>query len=390
MNCKELTTFLQKVLDKKGMIYDPQDGQLGDVQELIDEIEKVFKEETPYNRNIRFRLKLAEQIGLMTYVGDFHDGWALAKDQLGNLMYVNKEGEFLKGENGEVIIPSSGDRFSEGLAAVIDKNALKFLKPDGSFLAGEFSGRTSDITFHRFSNGLARVEIEDTKKYFLKSDGNLLDLGDLYSYVGKMSVEGLARFMKKTTGEQGFINKRGNHWSRLPIPPENILSVTSFSEGFAAVSHKNIFDSKVWWSFIDDTGNFYRNEFRETHLDGEEIEAMDSLNCGWFKCVYEGGLRYGYINLAGESLKTEDGIGTFTLSSDFCEGLARVFVKNDLGLYVMRFIDVQGKYLRDDEGNICEFTKAEDFDDGLAKVTFDNGEQFYLTKTGELVQFGKQ
>ena len=41
MTCKDLTIFLQKVLDKREMIYDPKDEQLEDVQAFISEIETV-------------------------------------------------------------------------------------------------------------------------------------------------------------------------------------------------------------------------------------------------------------------------------------------------------------------------------------------------------------
>jgi len=388
MNCNELTTFLQKVLDNRDLIFEPKDGQLEETVELKDEIEKVVEENTPYNRNLRLRVELSERLKL-NYVGDFHDGWAVATNRRNKWVFVDKEGDFLTHAEGDIWEFDDADQFSEGVAAVEVDGHIRYITTSGIFFSGTYSKGSANLAFRRFSNGVARVDIEDTQKYFHKRDGSpLINLGDAYSYVGKMSAEGLARFVKKTTDKQGFLDKRGREWARLPVFSENILAVTAFSEGYAAIRHKNITDSKTWWSFIDSIGNFYNNVLKEIHLDGEEIEVMDSLDCGWFMCIFKGGRQYGYVNLNGEFLKSEDSKDRFEGAFHFYEGLARVFVTNDQNRHVTRFINTRGKYLRDEDDNILEFTKATDFNDGLANVIFDNGDQYYLTKTGDLIRFG--
>ena len=392
MNCKELTTFLQKVLDKRELIYDPQDEDIEDTQELVDEIGNTAEKCDSYNRNIELRVNLAKQSELK-YVGDFYSGWALAYTKNSIPVFVNRKGELLKDEDGKELSFPVADRFSEGIAAVRVANDLRFIKADGTFLKGTYKPSERGIKAHRFSEGHA-VVITDDGENLIDKEGNIV-LNRSWSKIEPVSC-GFAR-VKDTFSH--FI-RPDESWLDPNSSVAEFRFGTDFVDGCAFILAES--EGKSKWIMIDTNGttilddlnkidqsNEKRNEFDLS----ENIDEIDSFKNNW--AIFSTATNwFGFLNKEGKRLRDDFKKSLFKDANGFSEGFALVITYNEDNSKNHRFINSEGKYLRGIEGKILEFSWASDFENGLARVILgdlngpaENIDVFYIDRNGKRIDF---
>jgi len=391
MNCQELTTFLQKVLDNRGLIFEPKDEELEEAFALKEEIERAAEDESLYNQNIRSRVKLSQELNL-SYVGDFYDDWAVAiRKESKRTVFVDKYGNFFKGPDDEVLEFEEADRFSGGIAAVLvisdDPAKIRFLKKDGTFLNGFYcQSQDSDLSRHRFSLGFA-LGSEDNKSIYVKSDGTTIDIGGNYETANPPS-DGAWALMKERTGLYEFHSFLGKGRLMTEFGNDTFDDAAQFSEGFAPIK---INDD---WIFINTEGKFCRRkedntivQIHRSFWNPQRIAKIESRHNGWFR--FTAGALYGFVKEDGSFFQDEAGSRRFVWTSNFSEGFA--IIRFNVGDHaIFRYIDIAGKYLRDEDGKMLEFTHAQNFNEGLALVQQTAGaEAVWMDRQGRIIEFGK-
>lgn len=392
MTCKELTIFLQKVLEKKGLFDDPEkefDSITSFMQEVDDFVEKV---KGPYNLGLRSLL--AKRLNL-SYVGDFHNGWAIAKNKEGGWQsFINQSGEFIKDEHGNVLRFVDVDVFSDGIAAVqLAENGgkVKFLRSDGTFLVIESELHIS-LSLNRFSEGYTRITNLGSE-ILVDAEGNEVRRHIQTKESGFHEGFTVIVPAEKKNDYYQFLNKSGKILN-TEDGIDHFDQANNFSDGIAPVR----IGQK--WHFIDHSGNYLRNQDGDKiSFDFNEILFISRLSEGWFYARTKD-LSYIFMNKDLQILKFEDGQEKFTNNATyFSEGWALVVYDiriNGWRVETKRFIDKNGKFLRDEAGKIIDFGSGSNFVDGLALVHFrepidsSGNRTAYLDCEGRIVEFGKQ
>ena len=366
MICSELTTFLQKVLDKRELIYDPQAERASEIEELIQTIERMYEKIEPFH--ILLRIRLSRELDF-TYIEDFHDGWAVAEKEHGeSVMMVNVEGDIMRGEEGNVLEFYDADQFSEGVAAVRPQKGLelRFLKTDSTFIDGNFGMEQSDLDQYRFSFGLgvACSPGSKTPKYINMHGKFGLELNKKTSYASRFTPDGYATFIHRpsTSTSQdmllGFVDPNGEIL-QTEDGGEFFDEIREFSDGYAWVKIKS-WDGQIWWRIID-TGGCYQRDKHNQIIGIEEGMTVSKFHNGWAKIKINNTNKTFYLNPKGEYLKDETGGKMFwRIAHDFSEGYA-VVREDD-----WQIIDIHGQYLRDDNHEIIKLHNPGDgFVNGL-------------------------
>ena len=402
MNCKDLTTFLQKVLENKGMIYDPNDDQLGDVQKLIDEIEEIYVINEPYHYNFRVRLSREHNL---SYVGEFHEGWAIAEpdinDHTSHYCFINMQGEFLRGEDGEILDFPLADRFSEGIAAVNtrEEDYQRFIRTDGTFLNG-FYKRTisSDIEKHRFVSGRALVQRKDGEEVYINSLCTLIH-GTFDKPLTPFSNDGFAMVSAAYAwGEvEKFKSKGGDY---LTLEDDSYKSISNFSEGYGIVGKTEDGGQNYDIRLVDTNGRFVRDgngKIVSRYLDMRDRKIYPFHN--GYATIVVGDSTFFFLDKAmNYSFADETGETVFYCTigqHSFEDGLMPVRVKQEDGTENVRILKSDGKYLRfcegEKKGEIIELDKNTGGfnEDGLARA-YVEGYIFeqWIDRKGRVVLFG--
>jgi len=398
MNCNELTTFLQKVLDKRGLIEVPQDDQFREIQDIIEEVELVWEKVQSFN--LFLRIELSRKLGL-SYVGDFYDGWAVAvKDGLN--VYVDKEGEFLRGENGEVLEFAFGyaDRFSEGIAVAIKDKKIVFIRQDGSFLPGEHYYNMDIPWYWRFNAGVARAcPTESEFPKYIDKEGVFIDeLNAKVDWADRYSRDGYA-ILKVDMGNEDPI------WSLMDTKGNNLIAedgseyfvyIVNFSEGYAWVEVELSTGEKEW-RIIDTDGKYQRNSLGiiARVFQGDRVHPRP-FQYGWGRVEDNITKRSQFFSPQGDVLVDEYRNSLFEGAQDFFDGYAVVKVDGQYQL-----LGMDGRYLRNEGGdiisflNIMAFQKGTDvgFEDGLIHIHMRKKDPKdecweYMDQRGRIIKFG--
>ncbi|MCX6808294.1 MAG: WG repeat-containing protein [Candidatus Berkelbacteria bacterium] len=383
MNCQEITKFIEKVFTQKELIFGVSLSSLPESIALVDEIKDTAEKCSPYSLNILKRVNLSNKLDL-SYVGDFYDGWALAKKG-GMKVFVNTKGDFLLGQDGKPLEFTAADRFSEGLAAVRVDGKLRYLKLDGTLLPNEYTPMHGDLEYLRFSEGFAPIVPNrgTDQKLYLRRDGTEMLMPDSMISLGHFGKEGYALIYFKDASYQfmsplGLILEAQNGSTRF-------RSAAAFSDGYAPVK------TSEGWSFMDRRGKFRKGKSgKELVLTDRNIDGIGSQRDGWFWVRVEED-KQKFVNLDGDYFVDEFGRDKFDAASSFSEGFALIYTDNPDGKGVKHsFVDVNGKYLRGKDGKILEFDHAREFDDGLIRVRDELSSAKYIDHNGREINFGKQ
>ncbi len=411
MTCQEITKFIENVSTNIGLIRE-SGKRIAEAHsfmlEIINKADQMAEHLMPDNLGIR--IELSKKLDL-SFIGDFHDGWALATHKSDNKdCYVNRVGEFLRDEAGQVYEFEHGmaDRFSNGIAVGLKSNRAFFIKTDGSQIPpGRFTTK-QDLTDkpqdYRFLGGFIKCIESGThfgRQSFINIQGEIQT--QLKDKVGiqRFTADGLAKFDRRTTiGGQGFFEKHGNV---LQVEGTNSVfsEVTEFSEGYAWIKQDNHSD----WQLIDTSGHYV--PYIET-LSGEsstikvfENDIPGDFHNGLARIIRPGKAVW-FLYIENRCLRSEfcppmEHFSNFDVAADFQEGLAIVRENSGEGFRIM---NTEGKYLRDKSGQIIELfdvdsedvnkTKA-GFCDGLLKCRFTIGSDWvYINKLGQIVKFGNK
>ena len=400
MNCTELTIFLQKVLDKRELIYDPKDESIFETHKLVEEVEETWEKNQPFNMFLR--VELSQELDL-SHVGDFYDGWAVAvRDGLN--VYVNKDGEFLRGEDGEILefVYEYADRFSEGIAATIRDGKLVFIRIDGSFISGNFS-YSIDIPWHyRFAAGIACARPEDKgfPKYINKDGIFPENLNRRVRWASRFSEDGYAApdlLDNSQPKAWSFVNQSGENLT-VEDGCEYFPAVVNFSEGYAWVKAV-LSNGEKEWRVIDTGGKYQRNILGIiTRIFQADRVSVRPFKCGWGRVEDNVTKRSQFFSPQREVLVDENGNNLFESAQDFSEGYS--IVKID-GQY--QLLGMDGRYMRDEDGEIVAFRNIKafykgtyiGFEDGLINIVIkkDNpsDERWqYMDHRGRIVEFGNK
>jgi|GEM_PF-493825 len=418
MNCKELTTFLQRVLKNRDLFVDPGEN-FDDTQALIDEIREIAEHYMPYNLGLR--LEISRCLNL-SYVGDFYDGWALAIRN-GLNVFVNKEGELLKGKDKKVLEFAAGyaDRFSEGIAAVIIGGKLRFLKTNGTFIRGNFENKFDKPEEYRFSGGIGMVYLADSMTYphFINKDGVIINSLEKSLQMTKFT-DGYSRFFHFSTtstvqhNSYGYIKKDGDKLA-LEDGKQYLENAQEFSEQLAWVQIE--VDPKLnkkAWRLIDINGKYKKfladyllGRWSDISLNPEE-KTPEEFHSGLSQVVVKARGVYFMDQemhyLIAEDEKTPFGTTSrsyFQTASSFCDDFAVVTRDHTKGYHVLVRKNLGGKYLRDENGRIVTVGLVDldrrgrpaGFTDGLLKCvpnvkSGEPGSWQYMDTAGRIVKFG--
>lgn len=406
MNCKELTTFLQKVLDQRELIENPVEN-FERTERFIAEIESVYEKFETYHYGLRIRLSKEHNL---SYVGEFHDGWATAcpdiNDHTSHYYFMNMQGELLRGEDGAILDFPLADRFSEGIAAVYTKEGdQRFIRTDGTFLSGVYKRTpvSADLKKRRFVSGRALVQADNGKEVYINVECVSIH-GDLevpitpFSDDGYAMVSAVTKYGRTTTE---FMSTEG--WGDfLNIEDRSYVPLANFSEGYGIVGKTEDGGQNYNIRLIDTNGRFVRDA--EGKILSRCIDMRDSeiypFHNGYVAFVVNNNTFFFIDKTMNYSFKDETGESVFYRvvggsQHSFEDGLMPVRIKNDDGTETVRVLMSNGKYLRyfegDKKGEIIELDRnAGGFnEDGLARTYVDGFVlSQWIDRKGRVVPFG--
>lgn len=269
-------------------------------------------------------------------VGSFHEGLAW--------VYSNADGKDQYGfidRAGEIAIPIAYDdvnNFSEGLAAVKQKNTWGFIDKTGKIVIP----CKYDAVLN-FSDGLAAVMLNGKCGFIDKQGKEVIPCK--YSNAGNFS-EGLAKI--EVDGKSGFIDKAGKEVISCQYD-----AASNFSGGLVGVQQSDKY------GYIDQTGKEIvpcKYDYADNFAEGLAMVRQND--------------KYGFIDQTGKEVipcKYDGG-------QSFHEGLALVKQNNKWG-----YIDQTDKTVID-----FKYDDAWEFSEGFAPV-MQNGKWGYIDKTGHEV-----
>lgn len=286
-------------------------------------------------------------------------------------------------KSGKEIIPPKFDEaqeFSEGLAAIREKNKVGFINENGQIVIKPKYNAVSD-----FSEGLAAI-FNGKKWGFIDKSGLVTIMPQFYDAYD--FSEGLAAVTiknKKGIILWGYINKSG----KFIISPRFVQG-DSFREGLAHIQTDSS-DPKSLPpddKFIDKTGkvviNLTKQYLTNSNVQGTYNTGYSPDNYAFHEGLvkvydthfllgagYENEYNYGYVDKQGKLvIKTR-----FDTAGDFAEDLATASV--GAGINKIGYIDKSGKFVIQPQ-----FDEANDFSEGLASVLI--GDKYgYIDKTGK-------
>lgn len=211
------------------------------------------------------------------YVYPFNEGLAAVKKD-GRWGYIDK--------TGGVVVPFEYDyagSFRENIASVRKDGKTYCIDKTGKvIMAFDYDG------IEIFSEGLATAHMSDNGQSGTNRRGAIDKAGNIvvpFEYVDiRPFYEGLAA-VKCLNYRWGFVDKKG----KLVIPCEYDWDISGFSEGLAAVHHKD--DNNWTWKFIDKSGT-----------------TVMTLNCSYVHNFSDGlatisrNGKLGYIDRTGENV----------------------------------------------------------------------------------------
>jgi|GEM_PF-999990 len=387
MNCQELTIFLQKVLDKKDLIRNPENDFDG-ISALMQEIDGL-DEKIRGPHNLGLRSLLAKRLNL-DFVGDFNDGWALAEISEENRQsFVNERGEFIKDTNGNTLYFNEVDIFSCGIAVVqpldLDEKP-KFLRTDGSFLPLKMELSPGKLSDYRFSEGYAQIHISDSSQALIDTKGKEFRRCDLIKESG--FHEGFAVIEPIGKGGADYYQFLGKDGALLNTE-DGVDHFDQASDFYGGIAPVRIGPK---WYFIDLLGKYLRDKDSTViSIGNQEILYMFPGKEGWF-CVRTSDGHYMFLNKDLKVLRFEDGHEKFLNNvAYFSEGWALVSYKIEIGgklREIQRFVNPEGRFLKDEDGRIVNFEFGHSFEDGLALVFLHDSGYVYLDQRGNVFRFG--
>lgn len=264
-------------------------------------------------------------------------------------------------QKGQFVIPAQFDlayAFSDGLARVKIGGKFGFIDNSGQVVIPAQFNNAFD-----FKDGFAAINIGG-KSGYVDKNGQITDHREFT--VDNNELIPIQQAFPQNGMPFGYV-KYGymNHNGQIAIPLR-FDSAGNFKEGLAKVGIKD------QYGYIDASGQF---------AIPIQFDAADDFNDG-VALVKKGGKLF-YVDKSGQVIISSEITAQYYQVYDFCEGLARVFIKD-----VSDGTSLTGKYgFIDKHGQLAipiQFEEASDFQEGLAAILI-SGKFGFIDKNGQLV-----